>query len=151
MDTGIGFTRLLLAGLQAAMGLGLPKRMKSHIKIAFGVVQAEGKRQLYLDSCRTRLLDFNMTLYLLTYLNAADALWCARQNVSLDMENVGTYCLSQMSQQPCARDRPYLLRYHDSKARARELKNMEEYRKYTHIPICASGRAGSNDPHGLAW
>lgn len=135
MDTGIGFIPLLLAGLQAAMGLSLPTRMKSHIKIAFGVVQTEGKRQLYPDSCRTRLLDFNMALSLLTYLNATDALLCARQNTGLDMGNGGAYCLSQTSRRLCIRDRPYLLRYQDSKARAKESKSMEEYRKYMHISI----------------
>lgn len=129
VDTGIGFTPLLLTGLQAAMALCLLRRMKSHIKIAFGAVQTDGKRQLYLDSCLTRPLGFTMTLPLLTSLNATGALLCASQDTALDFRNMGG------SQRPCAQDRPDLLRYHGSKARAKELKSTEECSKYTHISI----------------
>lgn len=109
--------------------------MKSHIKNAFGVVQAKGKRQLDPGSCRTRLPDFNTALSLLTYLNATEALLRARQNTSLAMGNMGARCLSPASLKRCTQDRPYRLRYHDSNAVAKELKSMEESRKCTHISI----------------
>lgn len=57
-------------------------RMKSHIRIAF-VVQLEGKRQLYPDIADLENFGFDMTMFLLTYLNATDVLLlCARQNTS---------------------------------------------------------------------
>jgi len=120
VGTGIGFTPLLLAALQTAVGLWLPDRTKSHVKTAFGAVRAAGKRRLYPDSCHTRLLDFHMTLSLLPYLNATGAVLCARESASLRMGNVGVCRLSWTARSLRARDRPCLLRYRGGKARAME-------------------------------
>lgn len=140
------FPSLAACWVAGSHDLWSSERIKSHIRIAFGVVQLEGKRQLYPDIADLENFGFYMTLFLLTYLNATDVLLlCARQNTSLDLGPAGAYRLSwAWCSRPGARDRPNPWRYDDHKARAVALKSMEEFRKYTQICVNVTKLVAAN-------